>query len=696
MNEDTQPPVSAPKSGQLHAEPRPRAVTWRSFLVGLIGVLFICGLTPYNDYAVANTYLVGNFLPIGLVLFLMVTILLVNAPLRKFAPKAALREGELAVVTAMLLVACAIPSSGLMRYLPTSIVGLYNEAAERPDYAATIAEAGVPRWLLPESTGTTPDQIGNSDTFKYFRTRSPDGSVPWAAWIKPLLVWGVLVGLMWTLLVLLSVLVRRQWAENEKLAFPLATVYSALIESPEPDRMVNSLFRSRGFWLAAGAVMLVHSMNGLHAYFAAVPEIPLGYNFWELFVDAPWNQTTYGFKNAQVFFCIVGIAFFLQTKVAFSLWAFFILLQIVHMVLGGMQVSFTDTMKHDQTFGGLVVMTGVILWIGRQHWWMIIRHMFGRARPDETESRYLPYAFAGWATVACFFAIVGWFVMVGMSVWGAIVLTLVLVMLFMMVARVVAETGLVFVQVNWLMYRIWYYPVLLAPTPMKIGTTDFFFTGWMTTLFHDLRESFAAFFQQGVRVADEAAYERSHRWKTSVSFIVVIFIALGVGYVTAAGSMLWTEYNYFSTMASIPTSPINDYGIANAPRSYTLDPARSYEAGLVQESGAITGLNMGIGGAIVAVTSILRLTLAWWPLHPIAFIVLYSYATQKLWFSILLGWMAKVILVRMGGSSLLKAAKPVFIGLVVGEASAAGIWLVTSLVVNWMGYEYKQIFLLPG
>ncbi len=696
MNDQTPAPAAVPKSGQLTTEPRPRAVTFRSIFVGLLGVLFICGLTPYNDYAVANTFLVGNFLPIGLVLFLMVLILLINAPLRKLAPNFAIREGELAVITAMLLVSCAIPSSGLMRYLPTTIVSVYTQSAERPDYAQTIAKAGVPQWLLPESTGQTPEEIGNSDTFRYYRARSPDGTIPWSSWVRPMFTWGILIALLWAMLMLLSLLVRRQWTENEKLAFPLASVYSSLIESPEPGRMVNSLFRSWGFWIAVGSVFVVHSINALHTYTPTVPQIPLGYNFWELFADDPWRHATSGFKQATLYFSMIGIAFFLQTKVAFSLWGFFILLQVAHMILGGAQVNFSEQMKHDQTFGGMLMMTGVLLWIGRHHWWMIIRHMFGFVRTDETESRYLPYAFAGWATVVCFAGVVAWFVAVGMTIGGGIVLTLALTMMFMMIARVVAETGLIFGQINWHTYRIWYYPMLLSPNQFQTTPTNFFFSGWMTTLFHDLRESFAPFFQQGVRVADAAAYERSHRWRTSVTFLLAIVLALGVGYVTAAASTLWTEYNYFSTMAARPQSPINDYAMTAAPKHQILDVSASYADGLVQEDGQTTGINIGIGAAIVAVTAVLRLTLTWWPFHPIAFIVLYSYATQMVWFSIFIGWLAKVVLVRMGGSSLLKGAKPVFIGLVVGEASAAGVWLVTSLIVNWMGYEYQQIFLLPG
>src|ERR1051325_5789614 len=51
--------------------PQRKPVNLRSVLLGLLGVIFICTLTPYNDWAVNNTYLVGNYLPVGLLLFFL-------------------------------------------------------------------------------------------------------------------------------------------------------------------------------------------------------------------------------------------------------------------------------------------------------------------------------------------------------------------------------------------------------------------------------------------------------------------------------------------------------------------------------------------------------------------------------------------------------------------------------------------------
>src|SRR3954463_14616251 len=97
--------------------PHRRAVSWRSLSIGAVGVVFICGLTAFNDYAVNNTYLTGSALPPGVLLFFLILVLGVNGPLRKWWPSAALSEGELAVALGMVLVSCALPSVGLMRYL---------------------------------------------------------------------------------------------------------------------------------------------------------------------------------------------------------------------------------------------------------------------------------------------------------------------------------------------------------------------------------------------------------------------------------------------------------------------------------------------------------------------------------------------------------------------------------------------------
>jgi len=68
---------------------------------------------------------------------------------------------------------------------------------------------------------------------------------------------------------------------------------------------------------------------------------------------------------------------------------------------------------------------------------------------------------------------------------------------------------------------------------------------------------------------------------------------------------------------------------------------------------------------------------------------------RSIWFSIFLGWLAKVVIVRFGGAGLYRAARNVFIGLILGEAAAAALWLCVSLVRLAMGLNYQAVRLLP-
>src|SRR4051812_45405485 len=86
------------------AAPHPRAaLTFRSITLGLAGGVLICCLAPYNDFVVNNTYLIGNNLPVIVVMILFGLAVLVNGPLNRWAPNRALSSGELTVITVMIL-----------------------------------------------------------------------------------------------------------------------------------------------------------------------------------------------------------------------------------------------------------------------------------------------------------------------------------------------------------------------------------------------------------------------------------------------------------------------------------------------------------------------------------------------------------------------------------------------------------------
>ncbi len=188
-------------------------------------MVIVCGLTPFNDYALNNTYFVGNNLPLGAVVLTVLFALLVNGPLSRWWPRHALRTDELAVAFAMMLVSCTLPSSGLMRYLPTSLVSPLWHAQSNPQYEQLLRSLGLPKWIFPDFKGATSSQWMNDPIVNGYLGRwTGDGAPPYAAWLRPIFVWGIFIFALYGAMFCMVALVRRQWYDNERLAFPLTQI----------------------------------------------------------------------------------------------------------------------------------------------------------------------------------------------------------------------------------------------------------------------------------------------------------------------------------------------------------------------------------------------------------------------------------------------------------------------------------------
>jgi hypothetical protein len=201
-------------------------------------------------------------------------------------------------------------------------------------------------------------------------------------------------------------------------------------------------------------------------------------------------------------------------------------------------------------------------------------------------------------------------------------------------------------------------------------------------------------------VHDRAAPERPRRGGGGGGgggawLIGAMALALLVGYAASWCGTLVTEYNVAWSMGSNPR-PLNASAVLDTPASF-LDLAHKYEAGtpLVADHGS-AWRNMGIGAAVTVALSVLRLRYAWWPLHPVGYLLWQSWPLAAAWFSIFLGWASKGLLIRFGGARLYQSARPVFIGLVLGEAAAAAVWLLISVIISLAGGTHHPISLLPG
>ena len=675
--------ASAPFEDELlraHLPAAPsRTITWRSLLVGTIAVIIVCGLTPLNDLTLSDTSLAAGFLPLAAVLLAFVLVIAINAPLHRWAPQQALGTGELAVVLMMTLVSCSIPNWGLMRFfIPTPIAPFQLGAADDRFWNAFTA-MGLPDWLFPVANIAE----GRTDPVTtWFYTRVPRGErIPWSVWIIPLLAWGVFAAAMLATLVAIARMLLEQWRTNERLPFPLVQVQAALIEAPEPGRALNRIFRSPLLWIGLVGVFAIDMLFCLNAYFPRYfPTIPLKYDLTAIFSEEPLSYLRSDVKKAAVSLSIVGVTFFIRSRAAFSLWATFLIMNLVDVQYGMRQGELTSAARADQHLGGSIAFLAAIGWIGRHHWLRILRGAIGLRGGDRG------YRMTFWTAIAGIVVMLAWLTLLGVQLWMAGLIVLFILAAHVIVSRVVAETGLPFFRSGISTQQVY--------TNMPIGAfsgRDIYFAnvfnvlGPLTT-----RDSVATFTQHGLGLAESAGIDaRKQRGLGRV-----IAWTLLVGCLVAAPVTLYCQYSY-PTPASTEARPARNYfGARYVQERDVRNPQNDFSRGRFPGKAHSPAAHVAAGFGIIALLEFLSLRFAAWPLLPVGFVASHGAFIGLAWFSIFLGWLAQLLVVRLGGASLFQRARPLFIGIIFGEGLAAGVWLLVNAILVINGYESKAVTFL--
>ena len=84
-----------------------------------------------------------------------------------------------------------------------------------------------------------------------------------------------------------------------------------------------------------------------------------------------------------------------------------------------------------------------------------------------------------------------------------------------------------------------------------------------------------------------------------------------------------------------------------------------------------------------------RTALPGFVLHPVGFAVGSVWLMDELWFSIFVAWLIKTLILRYGGPTLYRRVVPFFLGLILGQYTAAAFWFLVDLYTGKTG---NQVF----
>jgi len=633
-------------------------VTLRAVAVGLVSAAFFAAFTPYNDIKVGATMIAGNQFPVGALFIELVLVFVVNVILRRYQPRWAFTGAELVTIWALVLVASGIPSGGMMRFLIPQIVAPHYHSNAVNNWEANL-------WA------SAPDALKITDpaAVKAFYEGYPRGSehVPWNVWIVPLLAWGTLAILFLAASFCIASLLRRQWVENEKFAFPLVAIPLIVAEEPESGRVLNARLRHPLLWTAVLLCTIVHGFKGLYLLYPTIPDIPLVWNLIDYAPSAPWNQLDW-FPLA-IYPLMIGLTYLLPREVAFSFWFFFLfykaeilLCAVNNWQMPGVLAAHGYKQFHAlESFGGAVGLVVWVFWTARQYLGGVFSAFW---RGDDSEDRndgngreMLSRQATLFGLIFSYGGILLWLRWAGVPfLYGTFSLFLMTIILIV-IAWMVCQGGMLFVQTAYSSIDI------IAPIRGSAGLdlpgmySQFRFE---SSFFLNTREMVTPSVLEGAKVANAENFSARRLFYAMAASVVLTVI------ISAVASVMLPYYSGGATSIN------NDWVYNGAPKK-----PLNLLGGMVNTPfvGSWTNVFHVLGGFVLTLGLLMCRAYLGFGLHPIGFLGASVAATHLLWFSMFLGWFVKTLLLRYGGMKAYALFLPFFLGLILGDALNAVLWI---------------------
>ncbi len=631
----------------------------RSIVVGVLGSIALCIIVPAGELIAVNIQ-IGMMQLAPALVGLLFAVVFMNQILGRISPKAKLTPTELVVAYLIMLPAPFISSRGLMeKWLPL-LVGV-SYLGNVNGWESTFWKHIHP-WLVPWDTSQkSVDKVVN-----WYYDGLPLGHMlPWNAWARPLVCWGILILLVYFSYLCITVILRRQWVENEKLPFPLVQLPLELMLQP------GTFFKNPMMWAGFCISFFIYGLNGFAQWFPNVPSIPLDYNLNEYLTTKPWNEVC--FFHMYISPAAIGFFYLMPTDLLFSFWFFFLLGKGQEVIAGSYDANITSLHaaagNHvaNQCAGAFIVLAMVTLYSARHHLRHVYNRAMGRVAADAGEANeMLSYRVAFWGFIISFVLIMAWCIFFGMSWWVAFLqFGIFLVVQALIMARTTAEGGLLITEGAFTpsdIYTLGNRGMLNPRSLTMISFLDGLYT-------RDTRGLWLTGMMDSQKIAEQAQINSRRMLKivvgsTLLAVAAALYIQLTLVYHRGGNAL----YPYL--MKQAPTQFFRENsGIMTGVMA---DPNQL----------PINAMWITVGGIVCAVLSYCRLSIPGFPLHPLGYCMTATWGVVVFWFSMFIAWLIKTPLVHYGGMKAFRTMRPLFLGLVFGEFLSACLWSVFSWFVK--------------
>ena len=470
-------------------------------------------------------------------------------------------------------------------------------------------------------------------------------------WLTPVMSWfGFLFALLFVM-VCITLIVRKPWTEDEKLAYPIIQL---------PARMTSDgFFTNRLMWIAFGLVATFDIVNGLHHVFPAIPSVyEKAYRF--RFTEKPFSAM--GWLRLGIYPFVLGIGFLIPLDLLFSSWFFFWVWKAQQLIgsVAGLEGTGYPYINY-QGFGAYMGIFLIAVWRGRKY----LQNLLGAkvdamSTQDEPVSpRILVLTLISGVAFLIFFCL-----RAGMSLWAILVFFGLYFAFSTAVSRMRAELGTPMHDLHYTgPERVMVAAVGTRPLgPNNLSMFSFFWFFTRTFDSHPMPHQL-----EGFKLASTSGIRNRF-------MLFAILTALFVGVL----SQFWA-------LISIPYRLGAVHEMSHVPLIYGAEPWRQLQNWLAHPLDPdywALGFT-GIGLLFSLFLMLMRMKFFWFPFHPAAYAaVCGSWAVNYIWFTLFVAWGLKLILLKYGGRNVHRKAMPFFLGLILGQFTVGSLWTILGMMFN--------------
>jgi hypothetical protein len=501
----------------------------------------------------------------------------------------------------------------------------------------------------------------------FYEGLPPGSAIPWDAWITPLASWGAFFLAVLLFNFALSVIVRKQWVDHERLSFPVATVLTDLAGVSGTGTLRDNA-KSGLFWLGFTTIVFVFCWNSLTWFNTSLPPLHVMAQrniFLGRGIPALW---------IVIQPMTMAMGYFTKSEVLFSIW-FFHLIAIIQVgvfnrlgiTVGGSDLwcSIDPTIGW-QSFGGVIVFVGWGLWMARHHIKSVFRQAITGQKIIDDSGELTTYRTAVLLMAGSGLFGVLFLDRIGLDALPLAVFWFAILVLYLGMGRIMAESGLVFLRGPLTAQTFTWHTIGTAglghagATALAL-TYTFFCDGKtfaMTTMAHI------------PRLGSQIESEGRRKLGPALFFALVLGGIATVGATILLGNETVGSYNF----------GINSFDGTwdGAPGIYQVSANRINLGHWGTDWGRMRYL--GFGSVFTILIIFLRYRFPWLKLHPIGFAISSTTPMRSSFSSIFLIWAVKSVLLRIGGVELYQKVAPLFIGLLIGQLTGVALGVIVDSI----------------